>query len=63
MKIKVDQEKCIGCGSCVGISPDVFEFNDDGLANCVENEIPEELVEEAADAQNSCPVGAIEDIE
>ena len=25
----VDKEKCIGCGACVGIADQIFEFGDD----------------------------------
>ena len=27
MKIIVDQEKCIGCGTCEAMCPDVFKLN------------------------------------
>ncbi len=30
--VKVDKEKCIGCGLCVSMCPDVFEFGDDNKA-------------------------------
>ena len=26
MKVIVDNERCIGCGACQAICPDVFEF-------------------------------------
>ena len=26
--IKIDQDKCIGCGACVGMCPEVFELKD-----------------------------------
>ena len=29
MKPVVDEEKCIGCGSCVEICPMVFQLNDE----------------------------------
>ena len=32
MKIKINKEKCIGCGSCVSIAPETFDFDDDGKA-------------------------------
>lgn len=54
-KIVVDQDRCIGCGACVGIASDTFEFNEDGLS-IVKND---EVTEEATDAMNSCPVDAI----
>ena len=39
MNLKVNQDKCIGCGQCVSICEDVFNFNDDGLAEVIETPI------------------------
>lgn len=61
MDIKVNKEKCLGCGMCVGISSDVFEFDDDGLAKVNKENITKENKEEVKEAINSCPVGAIEE--
>ena len=59
-KVKVNKEKCLGCGMCVGINSDVFEFDDDGLAKANNEKINEENEDEVKEAINSCPVGAIE---
>ena len=32
MKVKVDETKCVCCGSCTVICGDVFGFSDDGTA-------------------------------
>ena len=54
-KIEVDQNKCIGCGACVGLTNrEIFDFNDDGLVSAIENnfdELNEEKKEEAKDAE------------
>ena len=63
MKIKVNKEKCLGCGMCVGINSDVFNFDDDGLTKADNDKINEENEEEVKEAINSCPVGAIEEEE
>lgn len=55
MKLSVDQDKCIGCGACVAISPENFDFNDDGLS-VVKNE---EITEKTMDAVEACPTFAI----
>lgn len=63
MKVKVNQEACIGCGACQALVPDVFEINDDGLATAKEEEVSTELVEEVVDALEGCPTSAIEEVE
>lgn len=59
MKVKVDKEKCIGCGACAGIVPSVFDMDDDGLAK-VNSEDVSSLEEDVRDAAGSCPTDAIE---
>ena len=54
-KVEVDKNKCIGCGACTAIAPDVFEFDDDGLAKAVKNEIDEDV----KTAAEGCPTEAI----
>lgn len=45
MNLKVDKDKCIGCGQCVSITSNVFDFDDDGLAKVIESPVKEEDVE------------------
>ena len=60
MKVTVDQNKCIGCGNCVALSESqIFDFNDDGLAHCILEDIPSELQETAKEAIEQCPTEAI----
>lgn len=60
MKAKVN-ENCIGCGSCVAITDSkIFDFNDEGLANCILDKIEGDNQELAKQAADSCPTGAIE---
>ncbi len=59
MKLKVNQDVCIGCGACQAIAPDVFEINDEGFAQTKVEEIPEEALNDAIDAKEGCPVSAI----
>jgi len=59
MAIAKVNEDCIGCGACVGVAPDVFDLNDDGLAFCiVEGELGD-LEASAKDGADCCPVDAI----
>ena len=56
MTVKVDAEKCIGCGACVSFCPDVFEMNDEGKA------VVKAQKSDSCDIEDSpsvCPVGAI----
>ena len=63
MKAKVIQDKCIGCGNCVGVTESqVFDFNDEGLAHCILDEIPSDLEDVTRDAIDQCPTGAIEEV-
>ena len=52
---------CIGCGLCTGICPELFTMGDAGLAVAKEGDVPEELLDSAAEARTSCPVEAIEE--
>ena len=62
MKAKVIQDKCIGCGNCVALTESqVFDFNEEGLAHAIVEEIPEEFEEITKDAINQCPTEAIEE--
>lgn len=63
MKLKVNQDTCIGCGACQAVCPEVFEINDDGLATTIVDEINDEIKDDALDAKEGCPVGAIEEVE
>ncbi len=55
MKVKVDQDKCIGCGACVAICPQVFEMRN-GKSYVKVSNTDLECAKEAASA---CPVQAI----
>ena len=61
MKIKVNQETCIGCGSCAAVAEDIFELQDSGLSHAKVNEVPEDKVEVVKEAIDVCPTGAIEE--
>ena len=58
--VEVNKEKCLGCGMCVGINSDVFDFGDDGLAEANNDKINDDNKDDVENAVNSCPVGAIE---
>lgn len=59
-KCSVNKDLCIGCGLCTSVCPDVLVIGDDGLAECVTNEVPADLEAVMEEAAASCPVQAIE---
>jgi len=60
IKAKVSKDACIGCGACQAIAPDVFELNDEGIAEVIVDEIKSELEDDVQNAADSCPTSAIE---
>ncbi len=56
-------ENCIGCELCNALCPEAFEMGEDGLAHFNAEDVASELADTAMDAMNSCPVGAIEEVE
>lgn len=59
MKVKVNQDACIGCGACTSVANDLFEINDEGLSTAKVAEVPADKEQEAKDAAETCPTGAI----
>lgn len=56
---KVNKEKCIGCGLCAALCPEIFELAEDGKAQTKEKaDFTKDCVREA---KESCPAGAIEE--
>lgn len=56
--VTIDQDECIGCGTCEELCPDVFQMNDEtDLAEVILAEGgPVDPIEEAIE---SCPVECI----
>ncbi len=54
----VDEDECIGCGTCEAICPEVFKLDTDkGKSQVIKPEGgPEDLIDEAIEA---CPVSCI----
>jgi ferredoxin len=57
-RVKVDREKCIGCGSCVSVCPENFRFRE-GKADVIKEIITEKEYDKNLEASELCPVGAI----
>ena len=59
MKANVDQNKCISCGMCIDICPEVFKYNDDNISTAITDLIPKECESSVKEAFEACPVEAI----
>lgn len=55
MKIDVNHETCIGCGMCISVDSENFDYDSEGYATAINNNVTNKTVE----AQESCPVDAI----
>lgn len=60
MKVKVNEDACIGCGSCCAIADSIFEIGDNGLSEVKKEEVQEDEKQAVRDAAEACPTGAIE---
>ena len=58
MRIKVDFDLCQGHANCMGEAPDVFQVDDNGFLNILQEEPPEALREKVELAVKYCPTGA-----
>ena len=65
MKTKIIREDCIACGNCNAICPEVYDYDEDGIAYCIldDNTMNEEVAEKyrslVQEAQVNCPTEAV----
>ncbi|MDX8046092.1 ferredoxin [Gracilibacillus sp. S3-1-1] len=61
----IDKETCIACGVCGATAPEVFDYDDEGVAYSILDDnkgemiVPEELEEDVLDAHESCPTESV----
>lgn len=60
MKVKVNEDACIGCGACCAIADTIFEIGDNGLSEVKKEGVQEDEKQAVRDAAEACPTGAIE---
>lgn len=58
MKVRVDEDLCVGDESCVEICPEIFEMEGDVAVTKME-EVPKNLEDKCKEAAENCPVEAI----
>lgn len=62
MKAVVDKEGCISCGLCVSTCPEVFAFDEDGIAEA-NGKLTDSNFASAESARSACPVAVISIVE
>ncbi len=63
----VEKDTCIACGACGATAPDIYDYDDEGLAEVIFDddgnkgvtEIPEDLYDDMQDAMDGCPTDSI----
>lgn len=61
----VNRDTCISCGSCGDLAPDIYDYDEGGLAYVMVDDnqgsvpIEEEFAEDVQDAFEECPSGSI----
>jgi len=58
MKVRIDEDACVGDESCVSVCPEVFEMNGD-VARTKMEDVPEGLQDSCREAADGCPTEAI----
>jgi ferredoxin len=58
MKVVIDADKCIGCGLCAQVAPDIYEMQGDKAIMKVD-EISEDKSADAKSGAEQCPTEAI----
>jgi ferredoxin len=58
MKVVVDEDKCVGTGSCEQSCPKVFKVVG-GISKVLVDVVPKEEEANAREAVEGCPMGAI----
>lgn len=63
----VEKDTCIACGACGATAPDIYDYDDEGIAHVIyggddnhgNTEIPEDLYDDLQDAADGCPTDSI----
>lgn len=59
MYVNVANGGCIGCAACAGLVPEVFQMTSAGVAQAIDDPVPEEYIEKVEKAAKMCPKDVI----
>lgn len=59
MKVRVDEDLCLGCGICEGLAPDVFSLANEPFAEVLVDVVPAEMEDDVRQSAEECPEEAI----
>lgn len=59
MKVIVNRELCVGHGLCEAVAQNIFTVGDDGIAELLLAEIPDDQAALVAEAVAACPSQAL----
>jgi ferredoxin len=59
MRVRVDDQACVGHGRCYALAPEVFAPDDRGHCELLVDEVPPELADQARVGEANCPERAI----
>ena len=59
LEVRVDRDECIGAQSCVRWAPQVFQIDDEGLAEVLAEGVTSVPLEDILKAANDCPTNAV----
>ena len=58
-RVSADRELCIQAGNCVMVASDVFDQDDDGIVDILQDEVTGDEAARAAEAVRLCPASAL----
>lgn len=59
MKIRIESELCTGHGRCYALAPSLFEADNDGFGQVLDEDVPPDREADARRAAASCPERAV----
>jgi ferredoxin len=59
LRVRVDEDRCVGHGRCYALAPEVFDSDDQGHCVVLVAEVPPELEGGARTGAANCPEQAI----